>query len=83
MTEDHDKALTFLNNNASDLDIHEFEPGEVIVNIYKLKRFVEDGLSLRNKANQGYKLAEAVFDGTSLSALKAKANRLMNMSKRV
>lgn len=48
MTEDHDKALAWLQNNTPGLNAHEFEPGDVIVNIYKLQTLLEKIHEIRN-----------------------------------
>ena len=48
MTEDHDEALAWLQENAPELKVFEHEPGEVIVNVYKLRTVLEKIHEIRN-----------------------------------
>jgi hypothetical protein len=48
MTENHEEALAWLQKNAPDLKVFDFEPGDCIVNVYKLRTVLEKIHEIRN-----------------------------------
>lgn len=48
MTENHEEALAWLQENAPGLKVFDFEPGDCIVNVYKLRTVLEKIHEIRN-----------------------------------